>query len=150
MFLRFLYIVRRIQLAIMRPVLFGVRVMLVKDGRVIIIRHTYRKGWFLPGGGLKGGETVEEAARREVREETGAEMGEVRLVGIFTSYEEGFSGHNILFACEDFEIVGQPDHEIAETRAVGLDEFPDGLFRGHREKIESYLKKEKIPSAGLW
>ena len=139
MFLRFLYIARRIQLAIMRPVLFGVRVMLVQDGRVIIIRHTYRKGWFLPGGGIKGGETVEEAARREVR-----------LIGIFTSYEEGFSGHNILFACDDFRIVGQPDHEIAETRAVGLDEYPDGLFRGHRQKIEAYLKKEKIPSAGLW
>lgn len=150
MFLRFLYIARRLQLAIMRPVLFGVRVMLVQDGRVIVIRHTYRKGWFLPGGGLKGGETVEAAARREVREETGAEMGQVKLVGVFSNFDEGVSVHNILFACEDFKVVGKPDHEIAEAKFYALHELPVNIFPAYRRKIEEFLGGGIASNLGTW
>jgi 8-oxo-dGTP pyrophosphatase MutT (NUDIX family) len=54
------------------------RVILIDEaGRVLLFRggdpHRPDAGtwWFTPGGGLDGGETIEEAARREVREETG-------------------------------------------------------------------------------
>jgi 8-oxo-dGTP diphosphatase len=39
------------------------------DGRVLLVRQSYRDNWFLPGGLLARGETPEEAARREAREE---------------------------------------------------------------------------------
>lgn len=40
------------------------------DGAVLLVRLSYRKSWGLPGGLLKRGETPEEAALREVREES--------------------------------------------------------------------------------
>ncbi|HEY9764908.1 MAG TPA: NUDIX hydrolase [Chroococcales cyanobacterium] len=53
-----------------------VAVVLEKDEKVLLVRH--RKGekkyWLLPGGGVDYGETLEECARREVREETGLEI----------------------------------------------------------------------------
>jgi len=48
------------------------------DGRLLLIRHVYRKRWGVPGGLLERHEEATDAARREVREEVGLE---VELVG---------------------------------------------------------------------
>ena len=48
------------------------------DGRVLLIRHLYRKRWGVPGGLLQRGENANDAARREVFEEVGLD---VELVG---------------------------------------------------------------------
>ncbi len=148
--LRILFLAHRVYLFVFRPILFGVRVLLVKEERVLLVRHTYRSGWHLPGGGIQRRETVETAARREVREEAGAEMGEVTLVGVFSNFEDYASGHNILFVCEDFKIVGSPDHEIAEARWFTLEELPENMFRGHRQKAEEFLRGEIPSKVGRW
>jgi len=44
------------------------------DGRVLLIRHLYRKRWGIPGGLLQRNETPIDAARREVFEEVGLEV----------------------------------------------------------------------------
>jgi ADP-ribose pyrophosphatase YjhB (NUDIX family) len=48
------------------------------DGRVLLVRHSYRNRWGFPGGLLKRGEEVADGARRETREEVGLE---IELVG---------------------------------------------------------------------
>jgi 8-oxo-dGTP pyrophosphatase MutT (NUDIX family) len=56
------------------------RVLLLDgDLRVLLVRFRYhgRIWWAAPGGGLQDGETHEDAARREVAEETGFELGEL-------------------------------------------------------------------------
>ena len=49
-----------------RGMTLGVRALLVADGGVVLVRHTYTPGWYLPGGGVERGESVAEAVRREV------------------------------------------------------------------------------------
>jgi 8-oxo-dGTP pyrophosphatase MutT (NUDIX family) len=44
------------------------------DGRVLVVRHSYRNAWGFPGGLLKRGEEVADGARREAREEVGIEV----------------------------------------------------------------------------
>jgi 8-oxo-dGTP pyrophosphatase MutT (NUDIX family) len=53
------------------------------DGRVVFVRHTYgdRRSWELPGGGLRRREHPEPAVRREMREELGIELDDVRPLG---------------------------------------------------------------------
>ncbi|MEX0874260.1 MAG: NUDIX domain-containing protein [Actinomycetota bacterium] len=79
------------------PVLGGASGLIVREGKVLLIRRgkePYKDHWSLPGGGIERGERVREAVRREVNEETGLEVD----VGHVAGYRE--------------ERVGQDDHCI--------------------------------------
>jgi len=147
---RLLYLAFRIYCFLFRPVRTGVRVMMIRNSRVWLVRQTYMPGWYMPGGGLKRGETLDQAARREVLEETGAVLGEIQLLGAFTGFGEWKTDHNIVFLCEDFRFTGKPDAEVAELREFPLDRLPQGLMPGHRRRIEEYLAKARIPQFGEW
>jgi 8-oxo-dGTP pyrophosphatase MutT (NUDIX family) len=150
MYLRFLYFGFRVFCFIFHPIRMGVRVMMLQDGKVWLVRHTYMPGWFMPGGGLKRDETLEEAARREAREETGAELGEITLIGAYSNFAEWKTDHNILFLCTDFEFKGKSDNEIAELCLFPLNELPADLWLGHRHRLEEYRAGIQPPQFGVW
>ncbi len=54
-------------------------VLLDEEDRILLVRFEYRgrSWWAAPGGGLEDAETHEEAARREIREETGLDLEEL-------------------------------------------------------------------------
>lgn len=54
----------------------GVKCVLTHSGRVLLVRHSYgpRRLWILPGGGSDRGESPQETATREMREELGVEV----------------------------------------------------------------------------
>jgi 8-oxo-dGTP diphosphatase len=63
----------------------GVSACVWRDGKVLLVergKEPWKGKWSLPGGGLEFGETVREAARRELHEETGIEADLVKLVDI--------------------------------------------------------------------
>ncbi|HXE68209.1 MAG TPA: NUDIX hydrolase [Hyphomicrobiaceae bacterium] len=65
-------------------------------GRVLLVRrgHPPFKGLqALPGGFVEIGETVEQACRRELREETGVRAGRMRLIGVYSDPRRDPRGH---------------------------------------------------------
>jgi 8-oxo-dGTP pyrophosphatase MutT (NUDIX family) len=109
------------------------RVLLVRQQRFIVDRDV----WALPSGGVEAGESLEEAALRELEEETGMRAATIRhLVSFYPSY--GVS--NQVFHCflaEEAEPSRAPDaNEVDETawfspaelQSMIVDgEIPDGL-----------------------
>lgn len=150
MYIRLLYLLYRIYTFFVRPVVSGVRVLLVQEGQVLLVRHTYLKGWYLPGGGVKRGETLDETARREAREEVGAELGDIRLLGAYSNFELNRSDHNIVFICTDFTADCTHDREIAEVRFFPLTSLPEDIQPGHRRRIEEYAAGAESPAFGRW
>ena len=148
--MRLLYFGFRIYCYIFRPKTLGVRILLIQNGQVLLVRQTYLPGWFMPGGGVDRGETLDEAARREAREEVGAELEALEFVGAYTSFGQYKSDHNILFLCTDFTINSKQNREIAEARFFPLDALPENLWPGHRLRLEEYYTGVEIPKFGEW
>ncbi len=148
--LRIAYRLYRLFLYFVRPITLGVRIILLRDSSVLLVRQTYLDGWFLPGGGMEKGETFEQAARREACEEVGAEIQHLGLVGAYSNFSEWKSDHNIVFVSSQFTLSGRHDNEIAEMRFFPLDALPPGLWPGHRQRLEEYhrlLKKGRSATA---
>jgi 8-oxo-dGTP pyrophosphatase MutT (NUDIX family) len=148
--LRLLYLAYNVYCFIFRPLTLGVRVMLIKDGQVLLVRHTYIDGWFMPGGGVKRKETLEQAARREAYEEVGAKLNQISLMGAYSNFIELKSDHNILFFSNDFTWNGLHDSEIAEVCLFPLDKLPEKLWPGHRLRLEEYQAGLKPEQFGEW
>jgi ADP-ribose pyrophosphatase YjhB (NUDIX family) len=77
-----------------RPIV-GVGVVVWRDDRVLLIQRgkAPRQGqWSLPGGAQELGETVIEAARREVLEETNLQISEPQLVAVVDSVQQSDDG----------------------------------------------------------
>jgi 8-oxo-dGTP pyrophosphatase MutT (NUDIX family) len=71
-------------------------VILDDHGRVLLVKHSYgERNWELPGGGGEAHESVEETARREVREEVGLEVQIDRLTGVY--WEPEIDAHHFVF-----------------------------------------------------
>jgi 8-oxo-dGTP diphosphatase len=71
------------------------------EGRVLLIRRKnepFKGAYALPGGFVDVGETVEAACRREVLEEAGLAVSELRLVGVYSDPHRDPRGHTVSIA----------------------------------------------------
>ncbi len=147
---KLLYLGFKMYCFLVRPIRMGVRVLMVQGEKIWLVRHTYMDGWFLPGGGLKKWETLEAAARREALEETGAELGALDFVGVFTSTVQWKTDHTAVFHCSEFKITGKPDAEISEARTFNLSELPGDLYTPYRRLLEQYQTGGLRSNVGMW
>lgn len=104
-----------------RPYLTTDCVVFDEQGRVLLIRRKYdpfRGHYAFPGGFVEVGETVENAARRELKEETGLDAGELRLIGVYSDPQRDPRHHTVtvayLAAVTDPKPVAGDDAAAAE------------------------------------
>lgn len=133
---------RRLGWRISRPVKIGARAIPVRaDGALCMVRHSYLQGWFFPGGGVDGGETPEQAAVREMGEETGLEpAGPARFVALHSAFRYGLSDHVALYAVP---AAGEPrvdGWEIVEVGFFAPDALPEPLSPSTQAQLALYLR----------
>lgn len=110
------------------------------EGKVLLLHHLMRPsgGWGLPGGFLDQGEQPEAAVRRELREETGIELHDLKVVHFRT-----IGGHiEVMYSARTNDEPRVLSSEIDELGWFSPDDMPDNLQSDQRRTAERVLKAE--------
>jgi len=122
-------------------------VVLNDHGEVLLMLREDARIWALPAGRREPGETYEQAAVREVREETGHEVELERVVGDYWRPQMPHGGDQMRVYVGHVT-GGDPsthDWESLEVRWFPLDALPRWLFRFSAEHIEDALVDAEVP-----
>jgi ADP-ribose pyrophosphatase YjhB (NUDIX family) len=128
----------------------GVRALIVdKSGNLLLQLRTDSGLWGLPGGSVELDETVLEALKREVAEETSLIVIDAEPMGVYCGPSQKFAYPNgdqvqcfaIAFIVEKWEGTPRPDcEEGSEIRFFTLSQLPDNLVPIHRQTIVDYTR----------
>ena len=113
----------------------------VEDGIVLIERKNPPHGWAIPGGFVDYGETVENAAVREAKEETGLDVTLTGLLGVYSDPQRDPRHHTlstVFVASAAGTPAGQDD--ALDAAVFTQEDLPSNLVFDHREILEDYFK----------
>jgi len=128
-------------LPIYRQPKLAVDCIILVDGKVLLIhRRNPPHGWALPGGFVEYGESVEEAVRREMREETGLELEDLRQFRVYSDPGRDPRAHtvSVVFAAQG---MGKPEpgDDADRYRLVDVDDVPESeLVFDHAQILRDF------------
>ena len=127
-----------------RGMTLGVRGLVI-DGqhRIFLVKHTYVRGWHLPGGGVEPGETMVDALARELAEEGNIELTDLPVLhGIYFNARVSRRDHVALFVVRSFRQVAAPlpNREIAEHGFYPLEALPQDTTFATRARIAEVMQ----------
>ena len=125
--------------------------LIIRDGKILFQRRADNGKWGLIGGLLEMNETYEEAALREIGEETGLNVQLDSFLGIFHNHNmvwsNGDTAHVISAYYTATILSGEPriDEESYELRFFGKDEIPELFAEDHIAALEAYFSGIRYP-----
>ena len=143
--MKFYHFIKNAIFSLLAKQTVGVRMLLINEGRILLVKHTYRSGWYTIGGAVDPGETPSEAMERELKEEVGATLtSKPKLFSIYYSRNEKRDDYIIFYVnqgCIQEKVISS---EIAEQRWFPLDQLPDELSPATLRRIQEYLGEREI------
>jgi len=132
---------------------YGVRVLVFKGDSVLLVYHRYGDLWVSPGGGIKKGESIESAARREIKEETGILIQSfARKLGVYRNTGEGKNDTVTILVAKEWTPGPKKkwNLEISGMRFFKPDNLPITTSAATRRRIGECLSGEKKEFGGDW
>ena len=131
-----------------RGLTLGVRLIIqADDGKFLLVRHTYTPGWHFPGGGVEIGQTMEQAVRSELRQETGLHLvGKPALHGMFYNNLVSKRDHVLVYRCDaKGSLQARPRSlEILAAEYFDYDKLPLDTERGTARRIQEVVSGAKV------
>lgn len=123
----------------------GCEVFIKQNDSILLGRrkNCYGEGtWALPGGHLEYGEKLIEAAQREMKEELGIEVPQMKLLTVAENIDERAHYIHLSFLAEDFigTIQCMEPQFCYEWRFFPLADLPKPFFKAHEVILRTYFK----------
>ena len=135
--------------AVLSPVAYGACALVERDGKVLLVRHSYMAGWLLPGGGVQRGEPAELAVVRELGEEIGlTRCAPPELFGLYSRQAGWVTNVIALYRIGDAEFLFRPNLEIREILFTDPARPPDGTPVSIRRRLAEFAGME--PRSARW
>ena len=133
--------VRRRWWFVRRPRLSGCRVLAFDmEGRVLLVRHSYGSGkWMPPGGGLQRGEDPLAAAERELLEETGCTLQWAAQIEFAEERLHGTGNFVHVIAGDTRDAPLADGREIIEARFFAATQLPEAMPRLFRARLPEWI-----------
>ena len=137
-----------------RPlILVGAVVVIVDEaGRLLLEERKFPKDlWGLPGGLMELGESTEDTAKREVMEETGLAIEELKLINVYSGpqhfvvAENGDEFYVVTLAYYSTKYSGELTVDKKESLSFKFfspDDLPEKMVGSHRTVVEEFLDKD--------
>lgn len=111
-----------------------------QGGVVLIERNNPPAGWAIPGGFIEYGESAEETAVREMREETNLELENLQLFTVRSAphRDPRFHTVTVVFTAEGVGELKAGD-DAGDARVYTRDSLPDTIAFDHREVLQLYF-----------
>ncbi|NCB63152.1 MAG: NUDIX domain-containing protein [Clostridia bacterium] len=133
-----------------RPLLqCGASILLENSaGEILLEKRTDNGAWCYPGGSVELFERTEDAARRELTEETGLTAGALELFGVFSGPEYRYTYPNgdevsnvdVVYLCRDWTGALTPQQgEVEELRFFSVSALPENLMEPQRGPFAAYV-----------
>jgi 8-oxo-dGTP pyrophosphatase MutT (NUDIX family) len=133
-------------------ILPGSVVIIINEHEEILLQHRKDGGWGLPGGLMELGESFEETAKREVKEETGLDIDGLTQLHVYSGADHylkvpnGDELYAVTAVYTASEVSGEliaDEEESYELRYFGVDLLPEGLLTNARTYISYYLEQKE-------
>lgn len=132
--------------AYLTPVAFGAHAIAEDDqGRVLLVRHSYVRGWHFPGGGVGAGEPADVAVIRELKEEVGlAGFTSCEFYSLYTRKVGPATNVIALYRIKGVEIAFEPNLEIRKVIWADPANPPEDTSPGTRRRLAELTGKTAI------
>ena len=123
-----------------------------RAGEVLLQKRADNHCWGYAGGSVELDEAVEDAARRELLEETGLIAGALELFGVWSGPElhyvypngDEVSNVDIGFLCREFSGELKPQNsEVEALRFFAVDEVPENLSPPIRPALTKWMERKR-------
>lgn len=123
-------------------------IAMTPDQRMLLVRLSYgADGWTVPGGGMKRGELPEDAARRELWEETRCRVADLRCIRVFEDPVLNTTSTGHLFTGTLLDMPQADGREVLEARLFPVHSLPEPLG-AKTAKLLAIWRESGAPSAG--
>lgn len=119
------------------------------NGEILLQKRKDKNVWGFPGGAIEIGESAQETAIREIKEETGLDVFPQKMIGVYTGYFDEYPNGDkaqVISIFFDLEIVGgnliESNDETLELKFFDEKSIPKLVNQQHEDVLRDIINRE--------